>query len=65
VIAAGLTPGEAFDVSWTYVYDDDALVRSPLSAAGVEGAAGDREPEVRDASIDASKDAWHVLVAGA
>jgi SAM-dependent methyltransferase len=75
---AGLTPKEAFDVSWAYVYEDeDALTRSLLSAGGVGEAAGDREPEVRAALIDVLapyrtadggyrlENAWHVLVATA
>ena len=46
--AAGLTPREAFDVSWPYVYEDDeALLRGMLSAGGVGDAAGPaREPEL-------------------
>lgn len=51
--AAGLVPEAAFDVSWAYVYgDEDALAQSLLSAAGVGDAAGEREPEVRQALID-------------
>ena len=41
--AAGLTPKEAYDVSWPYVYEDDeALLRGMLSAGGVGDAAGAR-----------------------
>ena len=76
--AAGLTPREAFDVSWAYVYDDqDALTRSLLAAGGVGAAAGEREAEVRAALIDVLApyrtadggyrlgNAWHFLVATA
>jgi SAM-dependent methyltransferase len=51
--AAGLTPLEAFDLSWAYVYaDDEALTRGLLSAAGVGEAAGAREPEIRAALVE-------------
>jgi hypothetical protein len=51
--AAGLEPETAFDLSWAYEYqDDDALVRSLLSAASIGDAAGEREDEVRQALID-------------
>ena len=76
--AAGLTPVEAFDVSWAYVYaDDDALTRSLLAAGGVGDAAGAREPEVRQALIDVLapfrtaaggyrlENTWHFLIATA
>ena len=76
--AAGLTPREAFDVAWEYVYEDGgALSRSLLSAGGVGDAAGDREPEVRAALIDVLapfrtpgggyrlENTWHVLLAAA
>jgi SAM-dependent methyltransferase len=76
--AAGLTPVEAFDVSWPYVYGDEAeLTGSLLSAAGVGEAAGEREDEVRAALVDVlapyrSSDGsyrlenqWHFLVARA
>jgi hypothetical protein len=76
--AAGLTPAEAFDVSWAYVYEDeDALTRGLLAAGGVGESAGDREPEVRRALVDVLapyrtpdggyrlENAWHFLVATA
>jgi len=76
--AAGLAPVEAFDLSWPYLYqDDDALVRSLLSAASIGDAAGEREPEVRAALIDALaqhrmpgggyrlENEWHSLIATA
>jgi len=76
--AAGLTPAATFDVSWSYVYrDDDELARGMLSAAGVGKAAGDREPEVRAALLEALapfrtadggyrlENEWHTLVATA
>jgi SAM-dependent methyltransferase len=76
--AAGLTPKEAFDVSWAYVYEDDeALAGGMLAAGGVGEAAGDREPEVRRALIDVLapyrtadggyrlENTWHFLVATA
>ena len=75
---AGLTPVEAFDLSWAYVYaDEDALTRSLLSAGGVGAAAGAREGDVRRALIDVlapfrSEDGgyrlentWHFLIARA
>jgi SAM-dependent methyltransferase len=75
---AGLTPVEAFDLSWAYVYaDEDALTRSLLSAGGVGAAAGAREGDVRRALIDVlapfrSEDGgyrlentWHFLIATA
>jgi SAM-dependent methyltransferase len=78
VSAAGLTPKEAFDVSWPYVYeDDDELTGGLLAAGGVGEAAGDREPEVRRALIDVLapyrtadggyrlENAWHFVVATA
>jgi SAM-dependent methyltransferase len=76
--AAGLTPSDVFDVSWAYAYgDDDALARSLLSAAGIGAAAGEREPEVRAALLEALaayrtpdggyllENEWHVLIATA
>ena len=76
--AAGLTPGEAYDVSWAYVYeDDDAMLRGMLSAAGVGDAAGDGEPALRDGLLEALapfrtarggyhlENEWHTLVATA
>ena len=51
--AAGLTPVEAFDITWPYVYRDEAeLAGGLLSAAGVGDAAGEREGEVRAALVD-------------
>jgi SAM-dependent methyltransferase len=77
-VAAGLTPAETFDVSWSYVYaDEDALTRSLLSAGGVGDAAGPREGEVRRALIDVLapfraggggyrlENTWHFLIATA
>ncbi|HEY1317033.1 MAG TPA: class I SAM-dependent methyltransferase [Gaiella sp.] len=76
--AAGLTPELAFDRSWPYLYEnDDALVRSLLSAAGIGDAAGEREPEVGAALLDVLapyreadgsyrlENEWHYLVARA
>ena len=76
--AAGLTPADAFDVSWAYAYaDDDALTRGLLSAGGVGLAAGKQEPELRRALIDVLEpfrtedgtyrleNTWHVLIATA
>jgi SAM-dependent methyltransferase len=76
--AAGLTPGEAYDVSWAYVYeDDDAMLRGMLSAAGVGDAAGDGEPALRAGLLEALapfrtarggyhlENEWHTLVATA
>jgi SAM-dependent methyltransferase len=77
--AAGLTPAEAFDISWEYVYeDDDALLRGLLAAAGVGDAAGpDGEAELRRGLLEALapfrtarggyrlENEWHTLVATA
>jgi SAM-dependent methyltransferase len=76
--AAGLTPKEAFDVRWAYVYeDDDALLQGMLSAGGVGDAAGAREGDVRAALLEALApfrvedgsyrldNEWHTLVATA
>ena len=76
--AAGLTPAETFDVSWSYDYaDDNALTRSLLAAGGVGDAAGPQEGEVRKALIDALapfrtetggyrlENTWHFLIAAA
>jgi len=76
--AAGLSPREAFDISWAYVYDDeDALTRSLLSAGGVGAVAGEREADVRTALVDVLapyrtvgggyrlENRWHFLVATA
>jgi SAM-dependent methyltransferase len=76
--AAGLTPAEAYDVRWAYAYeDDDALLRSMLSAGGVGDAAGAREGEVAAALLEALapfravdgtyrlENEWHTLVATA
>ena len=77
--AAGLTPADVFDVSWSYVYEDDeALLRGMLSAGGVGDAAGpDREPELRAGLLEALapfrtargeyrlENEWHTLVATA
>jgi SAM-dependent methyltransferase len=78
VDAAGLTPVEAFDIIWAYVYaDEDELGRGMLSAAGVGHVAGQREGEVRAALVDALapyrspdgsyslENEWHFLVARA
>ena len=77
--AAGLTPSEAFDVSWAYVYEDDeALLRGMLSAGGIGEAAGPaREPDLEAALLEALapfrtarggyrlENEWHTLVATA
>jgi SAM-dependent methyltransferase len=76
--AAGLTPAEAFDVSWAYLYaDDDALARSLLAAGGVGDAAAERGPEVRRELIEVLapfrtarggyrlENTWHFLIATA
>ena len=73
--AAGLTPGEAYDVSWAYVYEDDEGL---LSAGGVGDAAGPaHEPELRAGLLEALapfrtgrggyrlENEWHTLVATA
>ena len=76
--AADLTPVEAFDITWPYVYRDEAeLTGSLLSAGGVGDAAGEREGEIRSALIDvlapyrssdgsySLENEWHFLVARA
>ena len=77
--AAGLTPTDAFDVSWSYVYEDDeALLRGMLSAGGVGEAAGHaHEPGLRAGLLEALapfrtagggyrlENEWHTLVATA
>jgi SAM-dependent methyltransferase len=76
--AAGLTPVTAYDVTWGFHYrDDEELAASMLSAAGVGDAAGEREPEVRAALLEALapfrtpdggyrlENEWHTVVATA
>jgi SAM-dependent methyltransferase len=77
--AAGLTPAGVFDVSWSYVYEDDeALLRGMLSAGGVGDAAGPaHEPGLRAGLLEALapfrtagggyrlENEWHTLVATA
>ena len=76
--AAGLTPRATFDVSWPYLYaDENALVRSLLSAAGIGEAAGEQEPDVAAALVEVLapfrtpdggyrlENEWHYLVATA
>jgi SAM-dependent methyltransferase len=77
--AAGLTPRDAFAVSWAYVYEDDeALLRGMLSAGGVGDAAGPAdEPALRAGLLEALapfrtarggyrlENEWHTLVATA
>jgi SAM-dependent methyltransferase len=51
--SAGLTPREAFDLSWPYEYsDDDTLGRAMMAPAGIGELAGpEREAEVREAIV--------------
>ena len=70
---------DAFDVAWSYLYeDDDALLRGMLSAGGVGDAAGPaHEPELRAGLLEALapfrtarggyrlENEWHTLVATA
>lgn len=77
--AAGLTPTDAYEVSWSYVYEDDeALLRGMLSAGGVGEAAGAaHEPGLRAGLLEALapfrtagggyrlENEWHTLVATA
>ena len=78
VAAAGLTPEEAFDVSWPFVYDDDeSLTRSLLSAGGLGEVVGGRETEIEAALVDVLapfrtpeggyrlENEWHFLIATA
>ncbi len=77
--AAGLTPADAFDVTWAYWYqDDDAVARGMLSAGGLAVVAGaEREGELRDAVVGSLapyrtatggyrlENDWHYLIATA
>jgi len=51
---AGLTPEEAFDTSWAFVFDDeDTLRRALVAPAGIAVLVGpDREQQVKDAIVD-------------
>ena len=51
---AGLTPGEAFDVTWGYEYpDEETLGRALLAPAGIATLVGpEREEEVRAAIVE-------------
>jgi SAM-dependent methyltransferase len=51
---AGLTPGEAFDVTWAYEYPDaKALGRAMMAPAGIAVLVGpEREAEVRTAIVE-------------
>jgi SAM-dependent methyltransferase len=53
--AAGLTPGAAFDISWPFVFDDDAqLLRAMLSVAGLASIDNaEEEAEVRARILEA------------
>ena len=76
---AGLTPAEAFDVSWAYeLSDEDELARMLLSAGGIVDVVGpDREDEVRTALVGAMapyrrpdggytlENEWHYLLTSA
>jgi SAM-dependent methyltransferase len=78
VAAAGLTLDTAFDSTWPYVYPDEAaFADAMLSAGGASLAAGDREPALRAALIDALAhrrqgdgsyrltNEWHTVIAHA
>ena len=78
VSAAGLTPKDAYDVSWAYVYEDgDALLRGLLAAGGVGEAAGPNGDELRAGLLEALapfrdgeggyrlENEWHTLIATA
>jgi SAM-dependent methyltransferase len=51
---AGLTPGEAFDLTWAYEYPDaDTLGRAMIAPAGIATLVGpEREQEVRAAIVE-------------
>jgi SAM-dependent methyltransferase len=51
---AGLTPGEAFDVTWAYEYPDgETLGRAMMAPAGIAALVGpEREREVRSAIVE-------------
>jgi SAM-dependent methyltransferase len=51
---AGLTPGEAFDVTWAYEYpDEETLGRALMAPAGIATLVGpEREEEVRAAIVE-------------
>jgi SAM-dependent methyltransferase len=52
--SAGLTPGEAFDLTWAYEYpDEETLGRAMLAPAGIATLVGpEREEEVRAAIVE-------------
>jgi SAM-dependent methyltransferase len=76
---AGLVPGEAFDVTWSYAYADDAEAADALVApGGIATVVGpEREPELRAAVLEAIapmrtgtggyqlENEWHVVIAHA
>jgi SAM-dependent methyltransferase len=52
--SAGLTPGQAFDLSWAYQYpDEETLGRAMMAPAGIAALVGpEREDEVREAIVE-------------
>lgn len=52
--SAGLTPGEAFDLTWAYEYpDEETLGRAMMAPAGIAALVGpEREEEVRAAIVE-------------
>jgi hypothetical protein len=52
--SAGLTPGEAFDLSWAYEYPDvETLGRAMMAPAGIATLVGpEREQELRAAIVE-------------
>src|SRR5215218_8339933 len=51
---AGLAPGEAFDLTWSYEYpDSETLGRAMMAPAGIAALVGpEREDEVRTAIVE-------------
>jgi SAM-dependent methyltransferase len=52
--SAGLSPGEAFDLTWAYTYpDEETLGRAMMAPAGIAALVGpEREGEVRAAIVE-------------
>ena len=51
---AGLTPGETFDIAYSFEYpDEEALARLLTAPMGLAVLAGDREPQLRRDIVDA------------
>jgi SAM-dependent methyltransferase len=50
---AGLTPEQAFDVSWAFEFaDEETMTRALIAPAGLAVLVGEREPEFKQALVD-------------